>query len=301
MAKSPMLAKLSNAKDMPESGWIFERKFDGERCIAVKQKKNVKLISRNNKSMNNSYPEIAEELKKQKKNFIIDGEIVAFEKGVTSFSKLQPRMHVKKLEEETRKIKVYYYVFDILESEGKNFEKSALSERKKILKKTISFSGIIRNTEYKDNGKAYYKKACNSGWEGIIGKNKDSMYKYTRSSDWLKFKCENREEFFVGGFTEPKGKRKGFGALLLGKKENKKLKYVGMVGTGKGFTEEFLNNFASRLKRLEKEKSPFTEEIKEKNIHWIKPRIMVQVAFTEWTKDKKLRHPHFLGVRRDKP
>jgi len=299
MAISVMLAKLSNAKKIPDSGWIFERKFDGERCVAVKNGENVRLVSRNNKSLNRSYPEIVEALKKQRKDFIIDGEVVAFEKGVTSFSKLQPRMHVKKLEEKTKKIKVYYYVFDILKSDKKDVDKLKLIERKKVLKKTISFLGIIKYTEHRASGKSYYDHACKSGWEGIIGKREDAMYKHSRSSDWLKFKCEKREEFFVGGFTEPQGKRKGFGALLLGEK-GKGLKYVGKVGTGKGFTEKFLGNFASRLKRIEIKKSPFKEGVKEKNVHWVSPKIMVQIAFTERTKDRKLRHPHFLGIRRDK-
>ncbi len=299
MAISVMLAKRA-PKKIPESGWIFERKFDGERCIAVKSGKNVRLVSRNNKSLNRSYPEIAEALKKQKKDFIIDGEVVAFKKEVTNFSKLQPRMHVKKLSESAKKIKVYYYVFDILKSEGKNVENLKLMERKKVLKKTISFSGVIRYTEHRDAGKNYYKYACKKGWEGIMGKDKNSTYKHSRSSDWLKFKCENNEEFSVGGFTEPHGKRKGFGALLLGQKERRKLKYVGKVGTGKGFTEEFLDKFASRLKRIETKKSPFKENVKEKNVHWVKPKIMVQIVFTEWTPDKKLRHPHFLGIRWDK-
>jgi bifunctional non-homologous end joining protein LigD len=301
MSCSPMLAKLSHSKNPPTSGWIFERKFDGERCIAVKKGRNVRLVSRNNKSMNNSYPEIAEALKKQRNDFIIDGEIVTFEKGVSSFSKLQPRMHIKKLKEKLKKIKVYYYVFDIIESKRENVKKLSLKERKQVLKKTISFSNLVRYTEHKSNGKKYYKKACKNGWEGIIGKKMDSIYKSTRSPDWLKFKCENREEFFVGGFTKPKGSRKGFGALLLGQRKKGKLKYVGKVGTGQGFTEKFLRDFASRLKKLETKKTPFGDAIKTKNAQWIKPRIMVQVAFTEWTKDGKLRHPHFLGIRRDKP
>jgi bifunctional non-homologous end joining protein LigD len=301
MSYSPMLAKLGKSKKPPASGWIFERKFDGERCIAVKYKKNVRLLSRNGKSMNKSYPEIAGALRKQRQDFVIDGEIVAFERGVTSFSKLQPRMHVKKLGKELKKIKVYYYVFDILELRDKSVRKLSLTERKKILRKAISFSNLIRRTEYKSNGKKYYKKACRLGWEGIIGKRKDSVYRNSRSSDWLKFKCENNEEFFVGGFTEPAGKRKGFGALLLGSRKGGKLRYIGKVGTGKGFTEKFLRDFASRLKRLEKKNSPFSEKIKEKRVHWISSRIMVQIAFTEFTKEGKLRHPHFLGVRRDKP
>ncbi len=300
MSNAPMLAKLSKDKNPPSSGWIFERKFDGERCIAVKHGKHVRLLSRNNKSLNRSYPEIAKALSKQRNDFTIDGEVVAFKKDVTSFSKLQPRMHVKKLDVKAKAIKVYYYVFDILDSKGKSVTRLPLMERKKILKKTVSFSNLIRYTEHKSNGKSYYKKACNAGWEGIIGKRKDSVYKHSRSADWLKFKCENNEEFYVGGFTSPKGSRTGFGALLLGKRVRGKLQYIGKVGTGRGFTAKFLRKFADRLKKMESKKSPFAGNVKGKNVHWVHPRIMVQIAFTEWTKDGKLRHPHFLGIRWDK-
>jgi bifunctional non-homologous end joining protein LigD len=299
---SPMLAKL-NHKSFPKKGWIFERKLDGERCIAIKKEKNVNLYSRYGKNLNISYPEIQEALRKQKKDFIIDGEIVAFEKGETSFSKLQPRMHLKSREKaKATGVKVYYYVFDILKSENKNIKVYPLIKRKKILRKTVSFGGLVRFLEHiEKNGKKYYRAACKKHWEGLIAKKINSKYKPNlRSSDWLKLKCENEQEFVVGGFTKPEGKRVGFGALLLGYYKGEKLKYCGKVGTGKGFTENFLKTLSNKLKRFEIKKSPFSEKIKTKNIHWTSPKMVVQIAFTEWTKDKKLRHPRFLGFRRGK-
>lgn len=299
---SPMLAKVSH-EIFSGKEWIFERKLDGERCIAIKNGKKINLYSRYHKKINVSYPEIEQTLKKQRKDFIIDGEIVAFEKGLTSFSKLQPRMHLKSSEKAIKTgVQVYYYVFDILESENKNTKGKSLIERKKILRNTLSFNNKIRFLEYKKtDGKKLYKSVCKKGWEGLIAKKIDSKYKTgSRSSDWLKLKCENEQEFVVGGFTEPQGKRKGFGALLLGYHKGKKLKYAGEVGTGQGFTENFLKQLSNKLKRIEKKSSPFTEAIKTKNVHWTKPAMVVQIAFTEWTKDGKLRHPRFLGLRRGK-
>ncbi len=299
---SPMLAKLSH-ETFSGKEWLFERKLDGERCITIKNGKKIYLRSRYNKRINVSYPEIEEALKKQKRDFIIDGEIVAFEKGLTSFSKLQPRMHLKSREKAKETgIKTYYYVFDILQLEGKDVKKQTLIERKKILKRALSFNEKIRFLEYKkEKGKEYYKSACKKGWEGLIAKKINSRYKTgSRSSDWMKLKCENEQEFVIGGYTEPHGKRKGFGALLLGYYKGRKLKYAGEVGTGQGFTESFLKEFSKRLQKVEQKKSPFKEIIKTKSVHWTKPKIAVQIAFTEWTKDGKLRHPRFLGIRRGK-
>jgi ATP-dependent DNA ligase len=147
-------------------------------------------------------------------------------------------------------------------------------------------------------GVNYYRQACRKGWEGIIAKRYDSLYVSVRSKDWLKFKCVSEQELVIGGYTDPRGSRSGFGALLVGYYDRGKLIYAGKVGTG--YNEETLHNLGRELARLEKPVSPFTDLSKGKGIHWVKPEIVAQVGFTEWTQYGKLRHPRFLGLRRDK-
>ncbi len=294
----PMLAVLK--KEPPkDKGWLYEKKFDGIRCIAMKKKNKVTLYSRNKKKMNAAYPEIVAVLLAQKNDFVIDGEIVGREKGEESFSVLQKRMHIKKLSKERKKVKVYYFVFDILSFEGKDCKKLSLLDRKKQLKKALHFSSVVRYTAHsmKDPKKALLLAKKNK-WEGIIGKRENSRYVRVRSSNWIKLKCVNNQEFIIIGYTRPQRSRKGFGALLIGYYEKGCLKYAGKVGTG--YSEEFLISLSSKLKKMEIKNSPVSETIKEKNVHWVSPRLVGEVSFTEWTNDGKLRHPAFLGLRKDK-
>jgi DNA ligase D-like protein (predicted ligase) len=297
----PMLAKLSHDR-FYNKDWIYERKLDGERCLVFKKTKKVELKSRNNKKINISYPEIENALGKIKPdNIILDGEIVAFEGNISSFAKLQNRMNVKsKAKAKATKVKVYFYIFDIIYFDGYDLSDLDLLSRKNILQKIIKFKDPLRYTSHRiNNTKKYYKQACQKGWEGLIVKKKHSNYVHSRSSDWQKFKCVNEQEFVIGGYTEPQGERLEFGALLLGYYKNNKLKYAGKVGTG--FSDEILKNLGEKFKKNEQDESPFTEKINEKNVHWLKPKFVGEVGFTEWTKDNKLRHPRFLGLRRDKP
>ncbi len=290
----PMLATLTEDYFADED-WIYERKLDGERCLGFKDKA-TKLMTRNRKKANNNYPEIIDALDRIKGSFIVDGEIVAFDRGKTSFAKLQPRMHAKKPD---RSIKVFYYLFDILFQNGEDLRELALEERKKRLK-SLNFDDPVRYLRYRrKDGLKYHKEACSKGWEGIIAK--DSKYKYvhSRSKKWLKFKCVDEQEFVIGGYTDPKGSRIGFGALLLGYYEGGKLKYAGMVGTG--FNDEMLKALGDKLKGISQEKKPFKDSVKAKNANWVKPELVCEVKFTEWTHDGKLRHPSFNGLRRDKP
>lgn len=299
---SPMLAKLTHDVFSDEN-WIYERKLDGERCVIYKKEKQVNIMSRNKKNLNGTYPEIIEAFEKQNaQNFIVDGEMVAFEGKITSFSELQKRMHLKNEKEiANHKTKVYFYIFDLMYLDGYDLTQLPLLERKKILQKLVKFEDPIRFTSHRnENGEEYYKEACEKKWEGLIAKKADSTYAHSRSSNWLKFKCVNQQEFVIAGYTDPQGSRKGFGSLLIGFYEDDKLQYAGKVGTG--YTDEILQDLHEKMSKLEVEKTPFekNKDLPKKNVHWVKPKLVGEVGFTEWTNSNKLRHPRYLGLRRDK-
>jgi bifunctional non-homologous end joining protein LigD len=176
-----------------------------------------------------------------------------------------------------------------------------LSTRKNLLRQLIPLNDLLRYTEHQDgNGVAFYREACAKGWEGIIAKRAAGRYIHRRSTDWLKFPCLSRQEFVIGGYTDPSGSRTGFGALLLGYYDGNELIYAGKVGTG--FDDRILHNLVDRLASRERENSPFADkERPEKGEHFVTPDLVCEVVFTEWTDDGKLRHPRFLGMRQDKP
>lgn len=296
---SPMLATLHH-DPFSDAEWLYERKLDGERCLAFKQKTS-ELRSRNKKSLDSSYPEIVEALDDQDaKNFVVDGEIVAFEGDVTSFQRLQHRMQLEDPDEARNSgVAVYFYVFDILYFDGYDLTELSLENRKSVLRQILEFDNRIRFTQHRnESGKAFLKEACDKGWEGLIAKKRDSTYAHSRSKQWLKFKCANRQEFVIGGYTEPEGERIGFGALLIGYYEKDELKYAGKVGTG--YDDETLERLSQKLSSMERKTSPFDKEVSESDVHWVTPELVAQIEFTEWTQDHKLRHPRYLGLRRDK-
>jgi DNA ligase D-like protein (predicted ligase) len=273
--------------------WIFERKLDGIRCVAVRDGGSVKLLSRNDLSLNGRFPEIAEALEGQRaKRFALDGEVIAFDRAATSFARLAQRGH--------HYVPVFYYVFDVLWLDGDDVRPRPLRERKRLLKEAITFKDPIRFTTHRnEHGETYYAEACRKGWEGLIAKRADSVYTNRRSRDWLKFKCEQGQELVIGGFTAPKGSRTEFGALLLGYYEGDSLRYAGKVGTG--FDEDTLRSMGKELRALRVDRSPFADEIRERNVTWVKPQLVAQLSFSEWTPYGRLRHPRFLGLRDDKP
>lgn len=300
---SPMLATLTHDYfDDPE--WIYERKLDGERClIYCDSDKDIKMMSRNKKELNHRYPEIVKAMEKLSvKNYIVDGEIVAFKDNVSDFTKLQGRMHLSKDEDvEESDVDVYFYMFDVLYIDGYDLRDIALKERKKVLKTYFDFESPLFYTKHvKEDGKKALEDACEKGWEGLIAKDYNSNYVSSRSKKWLKFKCENNQEFVIVGYTEPGGDRIGFGALLLGYYENNDLKYAGKVGTG--FTDELLEDLIDKFKEIESDESPLddSEDLDSDDIHWLQPKMVGQVSFTEWTESNKLRHPSFQGIRDDK-
>jgi bifunctional non-homologous end joining protein LigD len=298
----PMLATLTDRR-FSDPGWIFEHKLDGERCLAFGQAGSVHLLSRNKQRLNDTYPEVAEGLARgSRHDWVVDGEIVAFEGNRTSFAKLQGRIGIKDSDEARRSgIAVFYYVFDLVYVDGFDVTAVGLEHRKNLLQRAVDFRTPVRFMVHRNtNGEAFYREACQEGLEGLIAKRRDSQYVHGRSSDWLKFKCVNEQELVIGGFTDPAGSRIGFGALLLGYYERGKLRYAGKVGTG--FDADTLLRLRRRLDARATRRSPFTEDdVKEKRAHWVKPALVAQIGFTEWTHDGKLRHPRFLGLRPDKP
>jgi bifunctional non-homologous end joining protein LigD len=297
----PMLAYLEHNL-FYDRNWYYERKLDGERCLAFIHSNQAHVRSRNNKSLNAVYPDVVQALQNLNlPNCILDGELVAFKGKETSFEKLQHRMQRNEGAIKPR-IKVYYYIFDIPYVYRYDISNFPLRLRKKILKDVVPFSGIIRYSVHRlHNAKQYFKHACSAGWEGLMCKDPESPYVHVRSQSWLKFKCVANQELVVGGYTDPQGSRVGFGALLLGYYDDRgTLHYAGKVGTG--FDDEFLHTLSVQLKKLEIAKCPFGEahEIKEKHAHWVKPTLVAEIGFTEWTHDNKLRHPRFLGLRNDK-
>jgi bifunctional non-homologous end joining protein LigD len=299
----PELATLTKDRFF-DPHWLYERKFDGERCISYRSGgQSVALMTRNRQVVSATYPEIAAALDAQAtRDFVVDGEIVAMHDGVTSFSRLQQRLGVRNPPPQlVRSVPVLYFVFDVLRAEGHDVRQVPLLDRKKVLKELLSFGGPLKHTVHRSrNAEAYWDEAQRSGWEGLIAKRADSRYVGGRTRDWLKFKAENSQEFVIAGFTDPQGSRSGFGALLIGYyDEQGRLVYAGKVGTG--FDQATLASLHETLARLEQPTSPFDRgAIPTRGVHWVQPKLVGQVGFSEWTTAGELRHPRYLGLRDDK-
>jgi bifunctional non-homologous end joining protein LigD len=305
----PMYASIGT--DVPGKGWTFEPKYDGVRVLAFVTPGEVRLMTRNAKDKAAQFPEITEALRKiaasKKRSFVLDGEIIALIDGKPArFQELQGRMHLQEshlIQRQRSTNPSALVLFDILMSGDQVLINEPWSKRRAELLKRIgkATSERIRITESAEgDGEKMLKLARREGWEGIIAKRIDSIYEPgVRSRSWLKLKIEFRQEFVIGGFTEPRNSRQHIGALLLGYFDRGRFIYVGH--TGGGFTSAGLAEMYRRLKPLEIEKSPFEEEPKtNEKAHWVRPKIVVEVKFSEWTADGKLRQPIFLGVRDDK-
>jgi bifunctional non-homologous end joining protein LigD len=296
----PMLATLTH-KHFSSREWIYERKLDGERAIAVRAGRSANVYSRHQLELDATYPELVEALERETADdFTIDGEVLAFDGRVTSFALLQRRMQTRDPEQARRSgIGIYYYVFDLLHLDRHDVTNLPLRWRKRLLRRLLTYDDPLRFTPHRNTaGERFYEEACRKRWEGLIAKRAESTYVHKRSTDWLKFKCVNRQEFVIGGYTDPAGSREGFGALLIGYYEDGELHYAGKVGTG--FDERTLRDLGEHLGRLERPDSPFTDKVPGRNVHWVKPELVCEIGFTEWTGDGRLRHPRFMGLRRDK-
>ena len=296
----PMLATLTDERFSSED-WIYERKLDGERCLAFRDGHGVRIYSRNRTSLNATYPELVAALEAAgPERFIADGEIVAFDGSVTSFERLQQRIGIDDPDEARASgVPVFLYLFDLIYLDRYVLDEVPLRSRKAVLRRAFAFDDPVRFTPHRDaDGEAYYEEACGKGWEGVIAKRADGPYRHARSRDWLKFKCVARQELVVGGFTDPQGERNGFGSILVGYYEEGELRYAGKVGTG--FDDETLEQLHDAMQRRERKTSPFADDVDESGVHWITPELVAQIGFTEWTSDGKLRHPRYLGLRDDK-
>jgi DNA ligase D-like protein (predicted ligase) len=299
-----MLATLTH-DPFSDAGWIYERKLDGLRLLVFRRAGSVRLMTRNRKERSGTWPHVAEALASADGvDLVADGEVVTFAGGVTSFSRLQERMQIRDEHEArkmVRRVRAYLYLFDLLHLDGHDLTGLPLRTRKKLLRKAVAWRDPVRFTPHRnESGLAYLREACEKGWEGLIAKRADGAYVHGRSRSWLKFKCVNRQEFVVGGWTDPQGERVGLGALLVGYHEDGALRYAGKVGTG--YDDATLRRLRDRLRDLKRENPAFADadELPGNGVHWAEPQLVCEVGFTEWTEDGKLRHPRFLGLREDK-
>jgi bifunctional non-homologous end joining protein LigD len=303
----PALATLTYDR-FSADGWLFERKLDGMRIVAQRGGDRVRLRSRNGADAGPSFPEVLDALGAQHTpDFVVDGEVVAFDGDRTSFAALQPRMHVTNADKARRLGgDVYYYLFDLLHLDGRSTRGLPLTDRKALLHELFEWNDPLRFTSHVlADGEAYFAEACGKGWEGLIAKRANAPYASGRTRDWLKFKCEQGQEFVVGGWTDPQGARQDFGSLLLGYFDGSgSLVYAGKVGTG--FDRATLSLVGRRLHRVARADPPFDETSLPRGaawrtgVHWVSPELVAEVHFTEWTRDGQLRHPRFLGLRTDK-
>ena len=258
--------------------WTFERKLDGIRLLAFRNQGDVRLLSRNRLPLNGAYPAVVEAIARLPvRDLILDGEAT----GVWG-----------------RPGRVTYHVFDIMWRDGSNLMPLPLDARRAVLADLPLRMPLQRVEALTDP--APWERACREGWEGVIAKRRDSQYEHRRSPHWLKMKCEAAQEFVVGGFTDPQGSRAGLGALLVGYYDGDDLVFAGKIGTG--FDSKMLLDLRRRLDKLEIARPPFTAGtgLPKLRVHWVKPSIVVQVSFIEWTRHDKLRHPRLIGVRFDK-
>jgi bifunctional non-homologous end joining protein LigD len=286
---SPMLATLVD-KPFNKPDWLYEEKYDGIRILAYKEGNNVSLISRNGIDRTKGFPTIAMEIARlAPRTLALDGEVVIFDsKKVTHFQLLQQG-----------KGRPQYAAFDCLYVDGRDLRGEPLSARREALERAVKPSDTILLAErLSTDGLNAFEIATRRKLEGVIAKHASSPYIEGRSTEWLKFKVHQEDEFVIGGFTEPAGARHYFGALLLGVYSGDRLQYVGKVGSG--FDEKTLQALHSKFQRLILEESPFSPTLPERGATFVAPKLVAQISFTEWTKDGKLRHPVFLGLRDDK-
>jgi bifunctional non-homologous end joining protein LigD len=273
----PMAATLTRERfSGPE--WVFERKLDGIRLLAFKDGQQVRLLSRNRLLQNASYPSFVEAVARLPVgDVILDGEAT----GVWG-----------------RRDEVGYHVFDVLWIDGRDVTSLSLDARREILE-ALPLQAPLSLVDRLDDRQPW-ERACKEGWEGVIAKRRDAPYEHRRSPHWLKMKCEASQELVVGGFTDPQGGRVGLGALLVGYFEGDDFVFAGKVGTG--FDTKRLLDLRRQLDALEIPQAPFTRAVglPRLRVHWVRPEVVVQVGFMEWTPHQKLRHPRLIGLRIDK-
>jgi len=296
----------------PTTGdWVYELKFDGIRALAIKNGRTIQLISRNEKKLNDRFPEIVQAAADfDADECVVDGEVVAMDgEGRSSFQLLQ------RAELDGKDAPLAFYVFDLLQLNGHSLINVPLTLRKDVLMSIIpSSGGVIRfSGTLGTDAKTLLAEIQRRSLEGLIGKQRDSVYEPgRRSGTWIKLKCVTEQEFVIGGFTPPAGARKHFGALLVGYYDNGRLRFAGKVGTG--FGAKLLSTLHKRMQAEKRTTCPFTDLPSKQNGEWVQgitpgemrkftwviPKLICQIKFAEWTRDLKLRQPVFVGLREDK-
>jgi bifunctional non-homologous end joining protein LigD len=289
----PMLATLTNAP-FDDAEWVFEDKYDGFRMVAKIVSGKVTLYSRNGKTISHSYGEVAKALQRVKGDAVIDGELVALDtNGVSHFQLLQNSLR--------HEAKLQYCAFDLMFHSQVDIRGLPLLERKKRLRAILPRHELIAFSPHRKTfGTKYFQDAERQGLEGIMAKRAESPYvSGGRSADWLKIKTSKRQEVVITGFTAPRRTRPFFGALVLAVREMNGWRYIGHVGTG--FSHKALEELHGKLVKLKSEKSPFSAKVKDEALTtWVKPSLVAEVKFTEWTRSGEMRHPVYLGLRTDK-
>jgi bifunctional non-homologous end joining protein LigD len=290
-----MLATLSKSVvDGPQ--WVFEEKYDGIRAIAERKGDRVTLSSRTGQDLTGGFIGVVDALRTlPSKDLVLDGELVVFDPaGVSRFQLLQRRG----VDPRTRPV---YVVFDALRVDGKDLRSRPLDERRRLLMEIVpKRAGVLMpSRQLRGDGNDALDVARAKGWEGVIAKLRDSPYETgQRSTAWRKVKVRGESEFVIGGYTPPQGSRAEFGALLVGMFDGPRLRFTGKVGTG--YTHETLRDLGAKLRTLRIEKSPFDPAPRMRDATWVRPKLVAQIAYAEWTADGKLRQPAFLGLRTDK-
>ena len=300
-----MLATLGD-RPPTERGWLFEIKFDGVRVLAARRGKAIELYGRSGQLITGRYPDLARVLLAlPAEDFVIDGEIVALdEHGRPSFQRLQPRMALtdaREIEAAAARVPVDGVFFDCLALDGRDLRRLSLTERKACLRTLVPPLGPVRYVDHvAEHGAPFLEAAAEQRLEGIVAKRAASAYTGGRSREWIKIKCQRRQEFVVGGYTDPQGSRGYFGALHIGLYDEDRLVYVSKVGTG--FDQAGLKSLWQKLQPLERPAPPFESGAipTGKGHHWVEPKLVCEVRFTDWTNDGGIRHPTFLGLRTDK-
>jgi bifunctional non-homologous end joining protein LigD len=289
----PMLATLTDSP-FDDAGWVFEDKYDGFRMVAKIDGGKVILYSRNGKIISHSYIEVAKALEGVKGDAVIDGELVALDKaGVSHFQLLQNALR--------HEAKLLYCAFDLTFCDGEDLRGLTLLERKKRLKNILPHHRLIAFSRHrKQSGTKFFEEAERKGLEGIMAKRADSKYlSGHRTDNWLKIKISKRQEVVIAGFTAPRRTRPFFGALALAVREKNAWRYIGHVGTG--FSHKILEELHGKLMKLKAARSPFPAKVKDEAVTtWVKPSLVAEVKFTEWTSSGEMRHPVYLGLRSDK-
>jgi bifunctional non-homologous end joining protein LigD len=288
-----MRATLTDAP-FDDPAWVFEDKFDGFRMVAVIKDGRVTLYSRNGKIISHSYAEVTRALERFKVDAVLDGELVALNPhGVSRFQLLQNALR--------NEAKLLYCVFDMMFCDGEDLRGLGLLERKKRLRSVLPRHPLLSFSRHrKEFGSSFFAEAEKQGLEGIMAKRADSPYRSgERTTDWLKIKTAKRQEVVIAGFTAPKRSRPYFGALVLAVRDGKAWRYIGHVGAG--FSHAALEELHGKLAPLQTSKSPFAARVKDEAVTtWVKPKLVAEIKFTEWTSAGEMRHPVYLGLRADK-